>query len=161
MKPFVPPSRTLIDGVATKRLAVHADERGRLMEMLRADEPIFAGFGQVYLTTAYPGVVKAWHLHRTQVDHFVCVAGMVKVVLFDEREGSATRGLVNEFFLGDHAPVLVRIPAGVLHGYKCVSEREALLINIPSVPYAADQPDEYRLDPHDPRIPYDWSRRDG
>ena len=161
MKRFTPPSKALIDGVATKRLAVHADERGRLMEMLRADDELFARFGQVYLTTAYPGVVKAWHYHERQVDHFVCVAGMMKVVLYDDRADSPTRGLVNEFFLGEHNPLLLRVPAGVLHGFKCVSEREGLMINVPTEPYRHDQPDEFRVDAHDPKIPYDWARKDG
>ncbi len=161
MKRFTPPSTTMIDGVATKRLSVHADERGRLMEMLRADDPLFARFGQVYLTTAYPGVVKAWHYHERQVDHFVCVSGMMKVVLYDDRADSPTRGLVNEFFLGEHNPLLVRVPAGVVHGFKCVSEREGLMINVPTEPYRHDQPDEFRLDAHDPKVPYDWTRKDG
>ncbi len=161
MKRFTPPSKALIDGVLTKRLAVHADERGRLMEMLRADDELFSRFGQVYLTTAYPGVVKAWHYHERQVDHFVCVSGMMKVVLYDDRPGSTTRGLVNEFFLGQHHPLLLRVPAGVLHGFKCVSEHEGLMINVPTEPYRADQPDEFRVDAHDPSIPYDWARKDG
>ncbi len=161
MKRFVPPSDTPISGVRTKRLTVRPDERGRLMEMLRADEEMFTAFGQVYLTTAYPGVVKAWHYHERQVDHFVCVHGMMKVVLYDGRDGSATRGLVNEFFIGDHNPMLVRIPALVYHGFKCVSPHEALIINVPTAPYDHGAPDEFRVDARDPSIPYDWDRRDG
>ncbi|MCX7717780.1 MAG: dTDP-4-dehydrorhamnose 3,5-epimerase family protein [Candidatus Sumerlaeaceae bacterium] len=151
----------LIDGVRTKRLTVHCDERGRLMEMLRADEDLFSKFGQVYMTTAYPGVVKAWHYHRLQTDNFVCVRGMMKVVLYDAREGSPTRGIVNEFFIGDHNPLLVQIPAGVYHGFKCISEHEAVVINTVTEPYNYDNPDEYRIDPHSPEIPYDWARKDG
>ena len=161
MKRFEPPSRTLIEGVRTKALKVISDERGRLMEMLRADDELFEKFGQVYLTTAYPGAVKAWHYHETQVDHFVCVHGMMKVVLYDEREGSPTRGRVNEFFLGVHNPMLLRIPAGVYHGFKCVSEHEALIVNVPTEVYGYERPDEFRVDAHDPRIPYDWARKDG
>ncbi len=152
---------TRIDGVETKKLTVHADERGRLMEMLRSDDPFFAKFGQAYLTTAYPGAVKAWHYHQKQVDHFTCVRGMMKVVLYDDREGSKTRGTVNEFFIGEHNPMLVRIPAGVYHGFKCISEHEALIINVPTEVYRYEQPDEFRIPAHDPRIPYDWSRQDG
>lgn len=161
MKRFQPPAKQLIDGVRTKKLSVHADERGRLVEMLRADDELFEKFGQAYLTSAYPGVVKAWHYHEKQVDHFVCVHGMMKVVLYDEREGSRTRGLVNEFFLGVHNPLLVRIPAGVYHGFKCISEHEALIVNIPTEVYHYAEPDEFRIDAHDPRIPYDWARTDG
>ena len=131
------------------------------MEMLRCDDEIFLKFGQVYLTTAYPGVVKAWHYHRNQTDHFVVVSGMMKVVLYDAREESPTRGRVNEFFMGDFNPLILQIPAGVYHGFKCISESEALVVNIPTEVYNRDEPDEYRLDPHSPDIPYDWSRKDG
>jgi dTDP-4-dehydrorhamnose 3,5-epimerase len=151
----------LIDGVAVKQLRVMCDERGRLMEMLRSDDALFKGFGQVYLTTAYPGVVKAWHYHRKQWDHFVVVSGMMKVVLYDSREGSPTRGLVNEFFLGDHNPIMVQIPPMVYHGFKCVSDREAIVINTPTEVYCYKEPDEYRVDPHHNDIPYDWARKDG
>jgi dTDP-4-dehydrorhamnose 3,5-epimerase len=161
MKRFQPLAKQLIDGVRTKKLSVHADERGRLVEMLRSDDEFFEKFGQVYLTTAYPGVVKAWHYHKKQVDHFVCVHGMMKVVLYDDREGSPTRGLLNEFFLGVHHPLLLRIPAGVYHGFKCISECEALIVNIPTEVYHYAEPDEFRIDAHDPRVPYDWARRDG
>jgi dTDP-4-dehydrorhamnose 3,5-epimerase len=161
MTRYQAPAKRPIDGVTTKQLTVHADERGRLMEMLRADDPFFAQFGQAYLTTAYPGAVKAWHYHERQVDHFTCVRGMMKVVLYDDRPGSPTRGTVNEFFIGDHNPMLVRIPAGVYHGFKCISEHEALIVNVPTEVYRYDQPDEFRIDAHDPAIPYDWSRKDG
>lgn len=151
----------LIEGVRLKKLAVHTDERGRLMEMLRTDDEIFPKFGQVYMTTAYPGVVKAWHYHRLQTDHFVCVRGMMKVVLYDARDDSPTKGLINEFFIGDWNPVLVQIPALVYHGFKCVSEHEAIVVNTVTEPYNYAEPDEYRVDPHSGEIPYDWSRKDG
>lgn len=161
MSRFAAPSPRLIEGVRTKALKAIADERGRVMEILRADDDLFVRFGQCYLTTAYPGVVKAWHRHEKQTDHFVCLRGMAKVVLFDDRDGSPTKGLVNEFVIGDHNPLLVQIPPRVFHGFKCVSEHEALVVNLPTEPYAHTQPDEDRLDAHDERIPYDWARRDG
>ena len=151
----------MIHGVVVKQLKVMCDERGRLMEMLRSDDPIFKKFGQVYMTTAYPGVVKAWHYHRLQTDHFVCVAGMMKVVLFDSREDSPTKGEVNECFIGVHNPILVQIPPLVYHGFKCVSEYEAIVINTPTEVYRYKEPDEYRVDPHSDKIPYNWSRKDG
>jgi dTDP-4-dehydrorhamnose 3,5-epimerase len=160
-KRFAPPSKDRIDGVEVKPLRIMSDERGRLMEILRRDDPIFSGFGQVYLTTAYPGVTKAWHYHEKQTDHFAVVRGVLKLVLFDDREGSPTRGLVNEFFLGDHAPILVRVPNLVYHGFKCVSECEALVINTVTEPYHYTEPDEFRVHPHDNDIPYDWARKDG
>jgi dTDP-4-dehydrorhamnose 3,5-epimerase len=147
--------------VQVKQLKVIPDQRGRLMEMLRVDDPIFAGFGQVYLTTTLPGVVKAWHLHKLQTDQVVCVLGMIRLGLYDDRRDSPTFGLVNQFFMGAHQPLLVRIPPLVHHGWKCVSIEEALIINTVTHPYDPAQPDEFRLDPHDNHIPFDWNQQDG
>ena len=151
----------MIDGVKLKKLRVIPDERGRLMEILRRDDDLFEAFGQVYMTTTYPGVVKAWHMHAKQTDYVACLAGMIKVVLYDGREGSSTRGNIDEFHLGIHSPALLRIPAGVHHGWKCISPEEAIIVNIPTEPYDRGRPDEERLDPHGSEIPYDWSRKDG
>jgi dTDP-4-dehydrorhamnose 3,5-epimerase len=151
----------MIDGVKTKQLKVIPDERGRLMEILRNDDSLFAQFGQIYMTTTYPGVVKAWHLHKKQTDNVVCLQGMIKLALYDSRADSPTHRELNEFYLGIHNPLLVQIPAGVFHGWMCVSEDEAIVVNIPTEAYDYDQPDEHRLDPHKNDIPYDWSRKDG
>ena len=151
----------LIDGVKIKQLKVIPDERGWLMEMMRCDDEFFQKFGQVYLTIAYPGVVKGWHYHKKQTDHFVVVNGMLKVVLYDRREDSPTHGMVNEFFLGERNPQLVVIPPLVLHGMKGIGTTPGYLVNIPTEPYDYKDPDEFRVDPHDNDIPYDWGRKDG
>lgn len=147
----------MIAGVRVKPLRVIPDERGRLMEILRADDELFEKFGQVYMTTAYPGVVKAWHYHKLQTDNIAVLKGMVKLVLYDPRKDSPTRGEVNEFFLGEHNPQLVQIPKLVLHGFKCVGAEEAIVINCPTEVYRYDTPDEFRLDPFSPEVPYDWA----
>ncbi|MBI3600208.1 MAG: dTDP-4-dehydrorhamnose 3,5-epimerase family protein [Nitrospinae bacterium] len=151
----------MIEGVKIKKLKVIADERGRLMEMLRCDEDIFEKFGQVYMTAVYPGVVKGWHYHKVQNDNFVVVRGMVKVVLYDDREGSPTKGKIDEFFMGEHNPILLHIPRLVFHGFKGIGVEEAIVINCPTEPYNYKTPDECRIDPHKNNIPYDWSRKDG
>jgi dTDP-4-dehydrorhamnose 3,5-epimerase len=149
----------LIAGVQIKPLKVIPDERGRLTEILRADDPIFERFGQVYVTTAKFGVVKAWHYHKLQADHWVCLAGRALVGLWDDRSGSATRGAVNEFWMTPEEPFLIKIPVGVYHGFKGADPvRETMILNIPTVPYNYAVPDEYRHDPFDPAIPFDWSR---
>jgi len=148
-----------IEGVRTAPLRVIPDERGWLMEVLRADSELFERFGQVYVSATYPGVVKAWHFHKQQVDHFACVAGMVKLVLVDTRDGSPTQGVVNEFFVGTQNPLLVRVPNLVYHGWKCISVETALVVNVPTEPYRHQDPDEFRLEPHG-TLPYDWSRKD-
>jgi dTDP-4-dehydrorhamnose 3,5-epimerase len=150
-----------IAGVKTKPLRLIPDERGWLMEILRADDgELFAAFGQVYVSATYPGVVKAWHYHKIQTDNFACVSGMVKLVLVDTRPGSATEGAVNEFFVGEQNPLLVQVPNLVYHGWKSIGEGTAIVVNVPTEPYRYDEPDEFRLDPHG-TLPYDWSRKDG
>jgi dTDP-4-dehydrorhamnose 3,5-epimerase len=145
-----------IDGVWVKDLAVIPDERGRLQEILRADDDGFKQFGQVYVSTTYPGVVKAWHLHKVQEDNFCCVKGMVKLVLYDSREDSPTRGTVTEYFIGELNPRLVRVPAGVYHGWKCISQEESIVVNVPTEPYNRESPDEFRAPWDTPDIPYSW-----
>ncbi|OHB58069.1 MAG: dTDP-4-dehydrorhamnose 3,5-epimerase [Planctomycetes bacterium GWF2_50_10] len=154
-------SGKLIDGVATRRAKVLPDERGRLGEIMRADDPWFEKFGQVYFTTTYPGIVKAWHFHKKQTDHFYVAKGTVKIGLFDARENSPTAGTVNELYLSEHCPGLVRIPPEIQHGWMCVGTDEAYIINIVSEMYDYKSPDEFRTHPHDNNIPYDWTRKDG
>jgi dTDP-4-dehydrorhamnose 3,5-epimerase len=151
----------MINDVKVKKLNVIPDERGRLTEILRGDDQeFFTKFGQVYCSVTYPNVVKAWHYHKVQVDNFVCVSGMVKLVLYDSREDSSTYGEINEFYLGVHNPVLVRVPNLVYHGWMCVSTEEAIVINCPTEVYNYQEPDEFRMAPHDGGIPYDWKRKD-
>ena len=150
----------MIDGVRVKQLRVIPDDRGRLMEIIRNDDDLFEKFGQVYMTTVMPEVVKGWHYHNMQTDNLACVEGTVKLALYDVREGSPTKGEVNEFYIGVHSPRLVQVPPGVYHGFKCVSEREAIVINTPTEVYNREDPDELKCDPHDDEIPYDWSRKD-
>ena len=131
------------------------------MEILRNDDELFEKFGQVYMTTTYPDVVKAWHMHKKQTDNVVCIQGMIKLALYDHREDSPTYHQVNEFYLGVHNPILVRIPPEVYHGWMCVSAEEAVIVNIPTEVYDYKKPDEHRIGPHEDTIPYDWSRQDG
>jgi dTDP-4-dehydrorhamnose 3,5-epimerase len=145
-----------IEGVFVKKLLVHPDNRGRLFEILRCDDAIFKRFGQAYLTSAYPGVVKAWHYHKIQTDYFCCVHGAARLVLYDSREDSSTKGNILEFLLGPDNLILVTIPPDVYHGFQCVSETEALMLNIPTEPYNQEKPDEYRIDESSKDIPYIW-----
>ncbi len=157
----VAPSKELIYGVKVKKLSWITDERGKLMEMLRCDDPIFERFGQVYLSTCYPGVVKGWHCHQRQRDNMVIIKGMAKVVLYDGREDSPTKGLVNEFFIGEDNPMLISAPPMVAHGFKAYGPEPAYMINMVTEPYNHQQPDEIRIDPFSNDIPYDWSLKHG
>ena len=155
------PKHPRIHDVKTKALKMIPDERVFLLEILRVDDrELFTKFGQVYVSATYPGAVKAWHYHEQQVDHFVCVAGMVKLVLVDTRPDSPTNGAINEFFIGTQNATLVQVPNLVYHGWKCISGETALVVNVPTEPYQYGEPDEYRLEPHH-TLPYDWARKDG
>jgi dTDP-4-dehydrorhamnose 3,5-epimerase len=151
----------MIQDVKVKNLRVIPDERGHLMEILRRDDPLFETFGQVYLTTTYPGVIKAWHFHKKQNDNIAVVKGMLKLVLYDDREGSPTRGELNEFFLGEHNPLLVHVPRNVYHGWKCTGSEEAYVVNCVTEPFNYKEPDEHRLPFDSDKIPYHWDIRMG
>ena len=151
----------LIKGVIVKDLSVIPDERGRLMEIMRKDDPFFREFGQVYMTTNYPGVVKAWHAHHHQTDHVACLKGMIKMVLYDGRPDSPTYKAINEFFVGIHNPKLIVIPPMVYHGWKCISNEESVVVNIPDNVFDYQEPDELRK-PYDTEdIDYDWEIKMG
>ena len=147
----------MIDGVVIKQLKVNVDERGSLTEILRVDDEVFEKFAQVYVSLNYPGVIRAWHYHKKQNDFFAVVKGMVKVALYDARENSPTRGEVNEYFIGERNNIILRIPIGVMHGYKTIGVEPSLLLNFPTEVYNRNEPDEYRVPWDSKEVPYDWS----
>jgi len=148
--------KNMIEGVVTKELKQVADERGWLTEIMRSDWEHFQKFGQAYITAAYPQVVKAWHMHKNQTDNIACIKGMIKLVLYDDREKSKTKNEINEFIIGERNLLLVKIPPEVWHGFKTITEEYALVLNIPTELYHYNEPDEYRLPPNTNKIPYDW-----
>ncbi len=149
----------MIDGVKVKNLRKIPDERGKLMEILRNDDELFLEFGQVYVTTALPGVVKAWHYHKLQTDNITCVFGKVVLALYDSRKDSPTFGEVNDFILDLDEPKLVHIPPMVFHGFKCTADHESYVMNVPNLSYNYEKPDEYRLDPYENDIAYNWREK--
>lgn len=148
----------MIDGVKIKKLKFIKDERGRLAEILRSDDEFFEKFGQIYVTTALPGVVKAWHYHKKQSDYFFCIFGKMRVGLYDARPDSLTFKQTQEVIMSFEEPILLKIPPMVYHGFKCISKQEAGMLNIPTRLYDHKKPDEYRLDAFDNDIPFDWRK---
>jgi len=148
----------MIDGVLVHPLKRLPDERGTVMHMLRADDPHFERFGEIYFSVVYPGVVKGWHLHDRMALNYAVVSGVIKLVLYDDRASSPTRGEVQEVFVGDSNYVLVRVPPRVWNGFKGIGIAPAIVANCATIPH---DPDEItRLDPADPSIPYNWSLRE-
>jgi len=125
------------------------------MQMLRADDPHFERFGEIYFSVVYPGVVKGWHLHDRMTLNYAVVTGAIKLVLYDDRADSATRGEIQELFVGESNYVLVRVPPRVWNGFKGIGVTPTIVANCATIPH--DPGEITRLDPNDPRIPYDWS----
>jgi len=151
----------MINGVKIKKLTIHKDERGSLMEIFRCDDELFKKFGQVYYTTANPGMVKAWHYHKKQTDNFTCIKGTMRLVLYDDRKDSKTKGELMELLIDKKNPILVSIPPEVYHGFESATEEEAMAINIPTLPYNAKNPDEYRLPFNTEKIKFKWKGTKG
>ena len=147
----------MIEGVKTKPLVTHCDDRGYFREIIRDDDNLLARFGQMSASRSYPGVIKAFHWHRKQDDLWYVASGNVRVVLHDLREGSPTRGETQVLYAGDDNPLAVLIPPGVAHGYQVLGNTPALLVYATSEPYDPAAPDEERLPFDDPRIGFDWS----
>lgn len=145
----------MIEGVRLIELRRIPDERGMVMHMLRSDAEHFTKFGEIYFSTAYPGVVKAWHLHDRMTLRYAVPVGTVKVALFDPREASPTRGQVEEIVLGEHAYRLLIVPPRVWNGFKNVGPQTALVANCADLPH--DPTEIHRLDPDDKTIPYRWT----
>jgi len=146
----------MIEGVLVKKLIVHPDDRGQLFEIWRADDRGFSGFGQVYVTTARPGIIKGWHYHKRQTDCFTVVCGRALFALYDARENSPTHRELQIFHITEDERIAVVIPPGVYHGFKNTGKEDVWCLNCPNRTYNAADPDEYRVDPFDASIGFDW-----
>lgn len=145
----------MIDGVKVVPLQRIPDERGTVMHMLKRTDPHFIEFGEIYFTTIYPGVIKGWHRHHQMVLNYVCVVGRIKIALYDDRDGSPTKGEMMEVFIGSDKYALVQIPTLVWNGFKVVGGQMAIVANCATAPHDPSGSD--RLDPFENHIPYDWT----
>ncbi len=145
----------MIDGVIVSPLRQFPDERGKVMHMLRSDAPHFVSFGEIYFSCVYPGAIKGWHLQKVMTLNYTVPHGRIKFVLFDDREGSSTKGEVNEFFMGPDNYNLVTVPPMIWSGFKGIGTEAALVANCASTPHDPTTTDRKAVD--DPSIPYDWA----
>ncbi len=144
----------MIAGVAIKQLKQISDERGKIMHMLREDDPEFERFGEIYFSVVYPEVVKGWHVHKKMTLNYAVISGMIKLVLYDGRKKSKTFGQVQEIFIGEDNYALVKIPAGIINGFKGVGTKPAIVANCATIPHSPDE--IVRIDPFKNKIPYNW-----
>lgn len=148
----------MIHGVNVVQLRQVLDERGKIMHMLKATDPHFEKFGEIYFSCAWPGVVKGWHSHKRMTVNNAVIVGHAKLVLYDSRPDSPTRGELMELFIGEDNYCLVQIPPGITNGYKAYGDKLVIMANCATEPH---DPDEIvYVDPHTSDIPYDWSLKE-
>lgn len=147
----------MIDGVLIVPLKQIPDDRGKIMHMLRSDDKHFEKFGEIYFSVVYPGIVKGWHVHKEMTLNYTVPIGMVKLVLYDARKNTKSKGEVMEIFMGEANYVLVRIPPGVVSAVKGIGVKPAMVANCSTL--AHDPKEIERIDPFSNDIPYDWSKR--
>jgi dTDP-4-dehydrorhamnose 3,5-epimerase len=143
-----------IAGVQVRPLRQISDDRGRIMHMLRRDDPWFSAFGEIYFSVVNPQFVKGWHRHSIMTLNYAVVTGNILLALYDDREGSATRGTLQEIAQGEDHYVLVTVPPGVWNGFKGLGSAPAIVANCPTQPH--DPQEIERLDPFTNHIPYSW-----
>ena len=147
----------MIDGVTVTPLKQIHDERGKVMHMLRKDSPVFESFGEIYFSSVHPGALKAWHRHKRMTLNYAVIVGEIKFVLFDDRPGSLTRGVVQELFISRENYMLVTVPPMIWNGFKSVGSGTAIVANCSNIPHSPDEIE--RLSPFDPAIEYRWDIR--
>ncbi len=148
------PSDRRVAGVEIRPLAVIADERGAVLHMLRADAPHFQQFGEIYFSLVNPGCVKAWHRHRDMALNYAVPQGRIRLVVYDDRDGSPTHGAVMDIETGQGSYSLITIPPGTWSGFAAMGAVPALVANCATLPHDPHEIDRRAAD--DPAIPYAW-----
>lgn len=147
--------RELIAGSAVREGVNIVTANGLTTEIYRDDWGLDADrVRQAIHVALRPGALSAWHLHKRKTDHLFCVAGHLRVVLFDDREGSPTRGQVDVHHTHGARPQLLVIPPDVWHGVQNLGAEPACFVNYFDEAYDHADPDEYRLPHGTDAIPY-------
>ena len=145
----------MINGVVITPLRQIVDERGKIMHMLKQGDAVFQQFGEIYFSCIHPGAIKGWHIHKEMTLNYAVPHGHIKFVLYDDRPDSATRGEIQEVFMGPDNYCLVTVPPMVWNGFKGIGNEMAIVANCATMAHSAAEID--RCDPFDPAIPYDWA----
>jgi dTDP-4-dehydrorhamnose 3,5-epimerase len=145
----------MIDGVIIHKLKQITDERGRVMHMLRCDSTLFEKFGEIYFSVVNPGVVKAWKRHKRMTQNIAVPIGKIKLVIYDNRDGTTSYGRTEVMEAGEEDYCLVKIPPLVWYGFQCASFTQALIANCSDLPHDPDEVEH--LKPLDCSIPYRWN----
>jgi dTDP-4-dehydrorhamnose 3,5-epimerase len=153
-----PSALRLIDGVAVHEVLHVPKSQGYLTEVFRADwlHGTNVTVDQVFQVVLEAGGISAWHAHERTIDRIFVNRGMMRLVLYDAREESPTRGLVNELRFGTVRPALVIIPPRVWHGIQNLASAESSVLNLVDRAYAYDDPDHWRVPVNSPQIPFSF-----
>jgi len=144
-----------IQGVQIFPLNEITDERGAVLHLMRSDSPHFKEIGEIYFSEINPGIVKAWKKHRLMTQNLSVPAGRIRLVIFDDRDDSPTKGTIEELIVGrPDLYCLVRIPPLLWYGFQGISETPSLIVNCPDLPH--DPKEAIGLDPLSSTIPYEW-----
>lgn len=144
----------MIHGVTITPLRIIADHRGAVMHMLRADDPLFDCFGEIYFSMVLPGAIKGWHRHRLMTLNYAVPVGRILLALYDDRADSPTRGEVQAIPMGEGHYVRVSVPPFVWNGFTGLAPGPSYVANCATHPH--DPEEIERIDPRDPSIPFDW-----
>lgn len=149
----------MIDGVNVKVLKKIPDDRGTIMKMMEVCDPEFKGFGEIYFSKIYPGFVKGWHLHEEAILNYAVITGIIRLVLYDDRENSKTRGVLQEIYMGDDNYCLVQMPPRIWNGFQCIGPKEAIVADLITIEHSKDV--MKRMDPHNNDIiKFNWEMKD-
>lgn len=144
-----------IEGVVIEPLGQFIDDRGGVFHMLRSDSPLFVKFGEIYFSEVNAGVVKAWKYHREMAQSFAVPVGMIRLVIYDTRDGSNSKGKLNVLEIGRDNYQLVRIPPRLWYGFMGLGETPSLIANCASMPHDPNESDQLPVSSSD--IPYEWT----
>lgn len=147
----------MIEGVKVIQKKQIIDERGKIMHMVRNDDEHFTKFGEVYFSYSHPNTVKAWHLHKRMTVNYVCVIGKIKLVLFDDRFESKTKGTLQEIYLTTENYSLVSVPPGIWNGFKSLDNKFSIIANCSDIPHESEE--MLRKPYNDPYFKYDWNMK--
>ncbi len=147
-------NKKLISGVKIIPLKQIIDERGKVMLMMRNDDVYFKKFGEIYFSCTHPGVVKAWHKHKKMTLNYAIIRGQLKIVLFDDRKKSSTKGTIQEIYMSTENYFLLSVPPLVWNGFKGIGTETSIVANCSDIPH--DPGEMIRVSPNSKKIPYKW-----
>lgn len=146
---------TTIDGVTITKLKQINDEKGAVFHVIKNDSETFFSFGEAYFSKINEDVIKGWKFHKEMKQNFCVPFGRLKLVLFDNRANSESRGEVNEIILDDEENYIrVTVPENIWYSFKCISNDYCLLLNIANIKH--DKSESLEMDLYNDKIPYEW-----